>query len=99
MFKFLEKIKGLDKCARIGVLTSDPTEERIQRLKSIGGEEMAPKAESLTPEIVENLRANGLGVRAWGVFNTELMEKMCTLKVDGMTVNFPDKLFAYLNAV
>ena len=44
-------------------------------------------------------RDNGFGVRAWGVYNTSLMKKMCELQVDGMTVNFPDRLFQYLKAL
>ena len=42
-------------------------------------------------------RKAGLGVRAWGVQNVALMKKMCQLGVDGMTVNFPDRLFQYCN--
>ena len=30
--------------------------------------------------------------RLWGVSNEELMEKVYKLDIDGMTVNFPDKL-------
>ena len=47
---------------------------------------------------MKKLRKLNLGVRAWGVFNTTLMKKMCMLKVDGMTVNFPDRLFQYINS-
>ena len=57
---------------------------------------MAPKAEDMSEESVAALRDAGLGVRAWGLANQELMRKMCKLKVDGMTVNFPDKLYERL---
>ncbi|MBQ5739784.1 MAG: hypothetical protein IIV78_05170, partial [Oscillospiraceae bacterium] len=63
---------------------------------AIGGEEIAPKAALMTCEDVARWRAAGLGVRAWGVANEELMEKMCALGVDGMTINFPDKLAQYM---
>lgn len=62
----------------------------------IGGEEIAPKAEMLCDESMQILRNAGLGVRAWGVSNIALMKKMCGLGVDGMTVNFPDRLHEYL---
>ena len=58
---------------------------------------MAPEAGCLTKEGIKLLRNSGFGVRAWGVFNRDLMKKMCELKVDGMTVNFPDRLFQYIN--
>lgn len=97
-FDYIRKIKELDPSARVGWLIGEVTDSDIQKLISIGGEEMAPKAEHITEELVEKLRANGLGIRAWGVSNVGLMKKMCLLKVDGMTVNFPDRLFEYLNS-
>lgn len=95
-FDYIKKIKELDSTARVGWLTWNPKEAEIQQLLSIGGEEMAPDAKGITKEMMANLRNNGLGVRAWGVVNTALMRKACKMGVDGMTVNFPDKLFRYL---
>ncbi len=57
---------------------------------------MAPQAGYITDDMVKKLRSKGLGIRAWGVFNVSLMKKMCMLNVDGMTVNFPDRLYQYL---
>lgn len=95
-FDYIKKIKELDKTARVGWLVKNPTEEETEALLSIGGEEIAPNAESITKEAVESWRNRGLGIRAWGVTSVALMKKMCDLKVDGMTVNFPDRLFNYL---
>jgi len=95
-FDYIEKIKKLNPKARVGWLIGEVTDEDIKRLLGIGGEELAPKAEYITKEVMEKLRKLNLGVRAWGVFNTSLMKRMCALKVDGMTVNFPDRLFQYL---
>ena len=72
------------------------TEENINKLRDIGGEELAPAADRITEENIKKLRDLGLGVRAWGVSNVGLMKKMCELEVDGMTVNFPDRLFEYM---
>ena len=96
-FDYIKKIKELDKNARIGWLTQNPDEKEIQELLNISGEEMAPQAEYITDDMVKKLRSRGLGIRAWGVFNVALMKKMCALNVDGMTVNFPDRLYQYLN--
>ena len=98
-FDYIKRIKELDPSARVGFLTQDTTDEHIELLMSIGGEEIAPKASELTEESIAFYRSRGLGVRAWGVQSIELMKKMCTLKVDGMTVNFPDRLFQYLNSM
>lgn len=95
-FEYIEKIKELDSTARVGWLTSDVSDEAVRKLISMGGEEFAPKAQLITPELMKSWRDLDLGVRAWGVSNLELMENMCKLGVDGMTVNFPDKLTEYL---
>ena len=96
-FAYIKNLKALDKTARIGWLVDDINEDVIKQLQEIGGEEIAPKAGSLTGEQMEILRNAGFGVRAWGVSNVELMKKMCALGVDGMTVNFPDRLCEYLH--
>ena len=97
-FDYIKKIKELDPSARVGFLTQNTCEEHIEQLISIGGEEIAPKANEITEENIALYRSKNLGVRAWGVQSVELMKKMCALRVDGMTVNFPDRLFGYLNS-
>lgn len=95
-FDYIKKIKELNPDARVGWLTEETDEEAIQTLLSIGGEEMAPVAQKVTTELMKKWRSAGLGVRAWGVSSIDLMKKMCMFGVDGMTVNFPDRLFQYL---
>ena len=46
--------------------------------------------------MVSAVRGRGMGLRAWGVSSEALMRRMCALRVDGMTVNFPDRLTKYL---
>ena len=96
IFACIKRIKELDETARVGWLVLRVDEGKPEMLQSIRGEEMAPYAEYLTEDIVKDLREKGLGVRAWGVLNIPLMKKMCDLKVDGMTINFPDRLTEYL---
>ncbi len=96
-FEYIKTLKTLDQAARVGWLTSSTDQDAMERLLEIGGEEFAPKAETVTEDLMTMWRNAGLGVRVWGIFNTELMEKMCHLGVDGMTVNFPDKLHNYLS--
>ena len=93
---YIQKIKEMDPSARVGYLAEGLSDELTDKLLSFGCEEMAPEAETITPQWMEKWRSAGLGVRAWGVYNTDLMEQMCRIGVDGMTVNFPDKLCAYM---
>lgn len=95
-YEYIQKIKELDPAVRVGWLTSSTDDEAIESLLKIGGEEFAPKAGLVTEEFMEKCRKAGLGVRAWGVSNIALMKKMCALGVDGMTVNFPNRLREYL---
>ncbi len=95
-FDYIRKMKSLSETARVGWLTSETDDEAIEKLLSIGGEELAPEAECVTEALMQKWRSAGLGVRAWGVYHTELMERMCRMGVDGMTVNFPDLLHEYL---
>lgn len=71
-------------------------DEVISEAKRLGIAQLCPKADAVTPELVARLRGAGFNVRAWGVSNEELMRRMVDAGVDGMTVNFPDKLMAYL---
>ena len=96
-FNCIKKIKELDPTARVGYLTWRTEDSVMESLLSIGGEEMAPRVDLITEELMQKWRSAGLGVRAWGVKNTSLMEHACALGVDGMTVNFPDKLRAYID--
>ena len=92
MFECIRRIKEYAPELRVGWLVETVEDETTEKLKLIGGEEICPAAEVLTPEKVEKWHKEGLNVRAWGVANEELMKKAYECGVNGMTVNFPDKL-------
>lgn len=98
-FKFdcLEKIRAYAPELKIGWLKKEISEADEESLKAIGGEEICPFAPMLTPEQVERWHRMGFNVRAWGVSNEEVMRNAFDSLVDGMTVNFPDKLTAYID--
>ena len=75
-----------------GFLTDASDDSLIAQLRGAGIDEFCPKAPCITPELVEKWHAAGFRVRAWGVKNEELMRRAYEAGVDGMTVNFPDKL-------
>jgi glycerophosphoryl diester phosphodiesterase len=51
-----------------------------------------PNAATWTEGWNRVFRDAGFSIRAWGVKDETLMHRMLAMKVDGMTVNFPDKL-------
>ena len=81
---------------QIGYLTESIADETLSVLKNMGAEEYCPEAHSMTPELVDAWHRMGFRVRAWGVYNEELMRHACACGADGMTVNFPDKLTQFL---
>lgn len=93
---FLSNVKKIAPDQRIGCLVEDIEEETVGKVLSMGAYQICPPASCLGRETVSALKAKGLSVRAWGVRNTEQMEKCYYAGVDGMTVNFPDKLAALL---
>ena len=99
-FKFdcIEKIKAYAPELRIGWLKKEITIEDEAALLAIGGEEICPFAPTLTCAQVERWHRMGFNVRAWGVSDESVMRSVCESHADGMTVNFPDKLTAYLAA-
>jgi glycerophosphoryl diester phosphodiesterase len=81
-----------------GWLVRDVTDTVIAEARTMGLTQLCPKADAVTPELVDRLHAAGLVVRAWGVANEELMRRVVEAGADGTTVNFPDKLIAYLKS-
>ena len=96
-FDYLKNVKLLDEQIPVGLLTDRVDDEILSELRGIGAEQICPKAELLTPDLVHSLHDAGLSVRAWGVRDETLMQLALECGVDGMTVNFPDKLQSYLS--
>jgi glycerophosphoryl diester phosphodiesterase len=81
-----------------GWLVREINDFTIAQAHTIGVTQLCPRADTVTPELVHRLHAEGFVARAWGVSTEALMQQSVEAGVDGMTVNFPDKLIAYLEA-
>jgi glycerophosphoryl diester phosphodiesterase len=79
-----------------GWLVGEVTDAIVTDARTMGLTQLCPRANTVTPELVRRLHAEGFVVRAWGVGTEELMRQVVEAGADGMTVNFPDKLIAYL---
>lgn len=89
-------VKALDPAQAVGLLTYEVSGEQLRGMKEIGGEQICPKAAFLTPALARSLHEEGFSVRPWGIRDETAMERAFRCGVDGMTVNFPDKLLALL---
>ena len=81
-----------------GWLVRQVSDALIAQAHAMGVTQFCPRADAVTPELVRRLHAEGFVARAWGVNTEELMQQVVEAGADGMTVNFPDKLIAYLKS-
>ena len=75
-----------------GYLAFSVDRELLDKMKADGIMQICPEAKIITKDLCEQWHSLGFNVRAWGVVNEELMKNCVDAGVDGMTVNFPDKL-------
>jgi glycerophosphoryl diester phosphodiesterase len=79
-----------------GWLVGEISDAVIAQAHALGCTQLCPRASLVAPGLVQRLHAEGFIVRAWGVANEALMRQVVDAGADGMTVNFPDKLLAYI---
>jgi glycerophosphoryl diester phosphodiesterase len=92
----LEEIRAYAPELPCGWLVAETDAGVIAQARRLGLSRICPRAGTLTPERVQRLHAQGFTVRAWGVGSEELMRRVVRSGADGMTIDFPDKLIAYL---
>ena len=95
---YLEKFRTYAPEFRLGYLTPRYDADIREKLYAIGVDELCPSAKIVTPENVEMWHAEGFRVRAYGI-NRENMISVYEAGVDGMTVNFPDLFYEYIDSL
>ncbi len=92
-YKALENMRKIDSNIKLSWLIQEKiNKNNIDKLLKISGTQICPKADNVTKDDIELANKSGLRVRLWGVLNEEIMENVYKFDIDGMTVNFPDKL-------
>lgn len=92
-YKILEQMRKADPKIKISwIIEEKINKSNIGKLLKINGNQICPKANCVSKDDVETAHRNGIGVRLWGVCNEDIMKKVYNLDIEGMTVNFPDKL-------
>lgn len=93
IYNALSNVRKLDKNIKIGWLIKEEINQKnILEFIKISGNQICPPANLVSDDGIKLARKNNLSVRLWGVSNEEIMNKVFNLDIDGMTVNFPDKL-------
>jgi len=94
----LEEMRAYAPELPTGWLVVEVSEAIIAQARAMGVTQLCPRANTVTPELVRRLHAEGFVARAWGVTTEDLMQQVIRAGADGMTINFPDKLMAYLQS-
>jgi glycerophosphoryl diester phosphodiesterase len=94
----LEEIRAYAPELPTGWLVVEVSDATIAQAQAMGVTQLCPRANTVTPELVRRLHAEGFVARAWGVTTEALMQQVIQAGADGMTVNFPDKLIAYVKS-
>ncbi len=99
IFDALLEIKECSPLLKRGYLFFNLDHKTRKEIELLELYEICPKGEEITKEEVIEYHKKGYGVRAWGISNEQIMIETFNKGVDGMTVNFPDKLTAYLKSI
>ncbi len=91
-FDIIKNISSQSPQTRTGFLCDEINDKTLEMVLSISGWQICPRSTSLIKSAVACAKGRSLNVRAWGVTDEKLMRAAYTAGVDGMTVNFPDKL-------
>src|SRR5690606_5732090 len=88
----LERMRLLSDSIRLGYLTDKATLENINKVQLINGDQICVDVTKLDVDDVRLAREHQLEIRTWRTENEDLMMHALKCGVDGMTINFPDKL-------
>lgn len=97
-YEFLKKMRTVAPLLRVGYLckAEDVTDALLDQMVEDGIDQLCPESTIVTAENVAKWHSMGFTVRPWVISNEEIMKGAYEAHVDGMTVDFPDKLAAYL---
>ena len=97
LYEALKNMRDIDNKIKLSWLIKEEiSNKNIDKLLKIDGNQICPKACFVTEAGIELAKKNNLGVRLWGISNEDIMKKVYKLDIEGMTVNFPDKLIKLL---
>ncbi len=79
-----------------GYLLDWPYPDTLERAARAGARQLAPRADLVTPRLIEQARGAGLPVVTWTVNEPAQMRHLAALGVHGIMTDYPDRLQAAL---
>jgi glycerophosphoryl diester phosphodiesterase len=95
----IEAVRRLDPSIMTGLLVEVADGDPVQATIDVGGRQLCPRADLVTPELVERAHAKDLLVATWTVDQPEEMRRVIAAGVDGVMSNFPDRLRHVISSV
>jgi glycerophosphoryl diester phosphodiesterase len=92
----LAEVRRIDASIATGYLYSDTRDDAVAVALGAGAQQLLPRADRITRELVEKAHRGGLKVIAWTVSASGQMKELMSLGVDGIITNHPDRLEALL---
>ncbi|NMA95948.1 MAG: glycerophosphodiester phosphodiesterase [Clostridiales bacterium] len=98
-YEYLKTVREIDEKINIGYLVREIDKDILCNLIEIKGNQICPAIANLEKADMDLARSYGLDIRAWGIKDETYMNNALELGVDGMTINFPDKLARKLEII
>ncbi|MFZ0582322.1 MAG: glycerophosphodiester phosphodiesterase family protein [Candidatus Acidiferrales bacterium] len=92
----LTALRQVDSTMMMGLLVDETRRDHAKAAIELGVRQLCPRADLVTPELVEEAHRLDLQVATWTVDDTETMRAMVAAGVDGVMTNYPDRLRAVL---
>jgi len=90
----LASIRKLDAAIMVGLLVEDATGDPVKAALEVGARQLCPRANMVTPELVEQAHRADLHVITWTVNSVDEMRRVIEAGVDGVMTDVPDRLRA-----
>ncbi|HXY79106.1 MAG TPA: glycerophosphodiester phosphodiesterase family protein [Candidatus Bathyarchaeia archaeon] len=90
----LASVRRLEPAIMIGLLIEDAVGDPVKAALDVGARQLCPRADLVTPELVERAHRSDLHVVTWTVNDAERMRAAMEAGVDGIMTDLPDRLRA-----
>jgi glycerophosphoryl diester phosphodiesterase len=90
----LEALRGLDRELTTGLLFDRPLADPVRAAREAGAQELLPRRQLVSRELIEQAHRSGLQVVTWTVNDLAEMRRLLALGLDGIMTDWPDRLIA-----
>lgn len=90
----LASVRRLEPAIMIGLLVENATGDPVKAALEVGARQLCPRADLVTPELVERAHRADLHVVAWTINDADKMRAAIDTGVNGIMTDLPDRLRA-----